>query len=60
MDTEVDGQPVEIALWRTPTMEDYARLRPLNYFDVDVVLICFGIDSPQSLESVTELVPRYH
>ena len=34
--------------------EDYDRLRPLSYPDTDVILICFAIDSPDSLENIPE------
>ncbi|KAG5461204.1 MAG: P-loop containing nucleoside triphosphate hydrolase protein [Olpidium bornovanus] len=34
--------------------EDYDRLRPLSYPDSHVILICFAIDSPDSLENVQE------
>ncbi|MBN3279442.1 RHOA protein, partial [Polyodon spathula] len=30
-------------------MEDYDRLRPLSYPDTDGILMCFSIDSPDSL-----------
>ncbi|XP_054706503.1 ras-like GTP-binding protein Rho1 [Uloborus diversus] len=51
---EIGGRFVEIALWDTAGQEDYDRLRPLSYPDTDVVLICFGIDDPDSLANVTE------
>ncbi|KAG9097248.1 hypothetical protein FS749_006714 [Ceratobasidium sp. UAMH 11750] len=53
-DVEVDGKHVELALWDTSGMEDYDRLRPLSYPDSHVILICFGINSPNSLENVEE------
>ncbi|KAF9158941.1 GTP-binding protein Rho1 [Actinomortierella ambigua] len=53
-DVEVDGKHVELALWDTAGQEDYDRLRPLSYPDSHVILICFAIDSPDSLENVTE------
>ena len=34
--------------------EDYDRLRPLSYPDTDVILMCFAIDSPDSLENIPE------
>lgn len=43
-----------MALFDTAGQEDYDRLRPLSYPDTSVVLICFSVDSPVSLESVTE------
>ena len=57
-DVEVDGKHVELALWDTAGQEDYDRLRPLSYPDSHVILICFAIDSPDSLDNVQEKV-RY-
>lgn len=53
-DIEVDGKQVELALWDTAGQEDYDRLRPLSYPDSDVIVMCFGIDNPDSLENITE------
>ena len=59
-DVEVDGKHVELALWDTAGQEDYDRLRPLSYPDSHVILICFAIDSPDSLDNVQEKVrPRF-
>jgi Ras homolog gene family, member A len=55
-DVEVDGRHVELALWDTAGQEDYDRLRPLSYPDSHVILICFAIDSPDSLDNVQEKV----
>ena len=38
----------------TTGQEDYDRLRPLSYPDTDVILMCFSIDSPDSLENIPE------
>ena len=51
---EVDGKQVELALWDTAGQEDYDRLRPLSYPNTDVILMCFSIDSPDSLENIPE------
>jgi len=53
-DVEVDGKHVALALWDTAGQEDYDRLRPLSYPDSHVILICFAIDSPDSLDNVQE------
>ncbi|KAI3645006.1 hypothetical protein MP228_011170 [Amoeboaphelidium protococcarum] len=53
-EVEVDGKRVELALWDTAGQEDYDRLRPLSYPDSHVILICFAIDSPDSLDNVQE------
>ena len=55
-DVEVDGKHVELALWDTAGQEDYDRLRPLSYPDSHVILICFAVDSPDSLDNVGEKV----
>ncbi|KAL9959589.1 hypothetical protein ACROYT_G032923 [Oculina patagonica] len=51
---EVDGTTVELALWDTSGQEDFQKLRPLSYPDTDVILMCFSIDSPDSLENIQE------
>ncbi|BFZ62600.1 RHO4 protein [Saitoella coloradoensis] len=45
---------VELALWDTAGQEEYDRLRPLSYPETDVILICFAIDSPVTLENVVD------
>ena len=59
-DVEVDGKHVELALWDTAGQEDYDRLRPLSYPDSHVILICFAVDSPDSLDNVQEKVVFVH
>lgn len=57
-DVEVDGRHVELSLWDTSGSEDYDRLRPLSYPDTHVIMVCFAIDVPYSLDNVFEKVPR--
>lgn len=49
---------VELALWDTAGQEDYDRLRPLSYPDTDVILMCFSIDSPDSLGKSHPCLPH--
>uniref|UniRef100_A0A3B3XES7 Ras homolog family member B n=1 Tax=Poecilia mexicana TaxID=48701 RepID=A0A3B3XES7_9TELE len=53
-DIEVDNQQVQLALWDTAGQEDYDRLRPLSYPDTDVILMCYSVDSPDSLGNISE------
>ncbi|KDR79460.1 hypothetical protein GALMADRAFT_223668 [Galerina marginata CBS 339.88] len=39
-------------LWDTAGQEEYERLRPLSYSGADSFLICFSIDTPDSLSNV--------
>jgi Ras family protein A len=47
---------VELALWDTAGQEDYDRLRPLSYFETNVVIICFAVDNPNSFQNVRDKV----
>ncbi|VDL63348.1 unnamed protein product [Hymenolepis diminuta] len=53
-DIDMDNIRVELALWDTAGQEDYDRLRPLSYPETSVILMCFSIDSPDSLENISE------
>ncbi|CED85609.1 probable rho2-gtp binding protein rho2 [Phaffia rhodozyma] len=50
---QLDGKPVQLALWDTAGQEEYERLRPLSYSKAHVILIAFAIDTPDSLENVS-------
>ena len=39
-------------LFDTAGQEDYDRLRPLSYDQVDIVIICYDVTSPTSFENV--------
>lgn len=52
---------MNLGLWDTAGQGEYDRLRYLSYPQSDVVLICFGIDNPSSLENVEHKVtPEYY
>ena len=51
----MDGGVVELAFWDNSGLDDFARLRATSYPGADVVLVCFGIDSPDSLDNVHEV-----
>ncbi|KAJ2747144.1 hypothetical protein GGI20_000758 [Coemansia sp. BCRC 34301] len=53
-DMEVDNTPIELALWDTAGQEDFDRLRFLCYPDSNVIIICFSVDSPDSLHNVLD------
>ncbi|KAL9538490.1 hypothetical protein MBANPS3_010898 [Mucor bainieri] len=53
-EVDLDGTTVQLALWDTAGQEDYDRLRPLSYVGTHVILLCFAIDSPDSLDNVQE------
>lgn len=50
----IGDEPFTLGLFDTAGQEDYDRLRPLSYPDSNVILICFSIDSPDSLDNVLE------
>ena len=49
----VEGEDVELGMWDTAGQEGYDRLRPLAYPHCDAFVICYAVDSPDSLENVT-------
>jgi len=53
-DIEVDGVKVELEMWDTAGQEDYDRLRPLSYPDTNVILLCYSIDAPDTLENIPD------
>lgn len=48
----MDGIKYKLALWDTAGQEDYDRLRPLSYPDSNMFMMCYSIDSPESLDDV--------
>lgn len=55
-DPTAPGKIVEFALWDTAGQEEYDRLRPLSYPETHVILICFSVDVPASLENIEDKV----
>lgn len=51
-DIFIDGQSVQLSLWDTAGQEEFDRLRSLSYSDTHCIMLCFSIDSPDSLENV--------
>jgi GTPase SAR1 family protein len=49
-----DGKHVELASWDTARQGSFNYLRPLSYPNSHVILICFTVDSPDSLEHMGE------
>ncbi len=55
-DIQLDGKPVHLQLWDTAGQEEYERLRPLSYSKAHIILIAFSVDTPDSLDNVTNKV----
>lgn len=51
-DIFIDGVHVELSLWDTAGQEEFDRLRSLSYDDTHAIMLCFSVDSPDSLENV--------
>ncbi|CCH43567.1 GTP-binding protein [Wickerhamomyces ciferrii] len=51
-DIFVDGKPIKLSLWDTAGQEEFDRLRSLSYSDTHTIMLCFSIDSKDSLENV--------
>ncbi|XP_050410384.2 ras-like GTP-binding protein rhoA [Patella vulgata] len=48
------GKQVELVLHDTAGQEDFEVLRPLSYPESDVIVLCFSVDYPDSLENVVQ------
>jgi len=51
---EVTGNKILLDLWDTAGQEDYVRIRALSYMETDLVLVCFALNSKESLENVED------
>ncbi|PWW75514.1 hypothetical protein C7212DRAFT_197976 [Tuber magnatum] len=48
----VDNTHIELSLWDTAGQEEFDRLRSLSYSDTHTIMLCFSVDSRDSLENV--------
>ncbi|ODQ68303.1 hypothetical protein NADFUDRAFT_20836 [Nadsonia fulvescens var. elongata DSM 6958] len=51
-DIFIDGKAVQLSLWDTAGQEEFDRLRSLSYNDTHTIMLCFSVDSRDSLENV--------
>ncbi|KAL7920113.1 rho3 protein [Trichoderma austrokoningii] len=51
-DIFVDNVHIELSLWDTAGQEEFDRLRSLSYDDTDLIVLCYSVDSKDSLENV--------
>lgn len=51
-DIFVDNKHITLSLWDTAGQEEFDRLRSLSYSDTHTIMLCFSIDSRDSLENV--------
>lgn len=51
-DIFVDGKHITLSLWDTAGQEEFDRLRSLSYSDTDTIMLCFSVDSRDSLANV--------
>jgi len=51
-DIFVDNVHIELSLWDTAGQEEFDRLRSLSYDDTHAIMLCFSVDSKDSLENV--------
>lgn len=50
-DIFIDGQRMQLSLWDTAGQEEFDRLRSLSYSDTHTIMLCFSVDSRDSLEN---------
>ena len=51
-DIFVDNVHIELSLWDTAGQEEFDRLRSLSYDDTHTIMLCFSVDSKDSLENI--------
>ena len=48
----VDDNQVNIDLWDCMSPKEYEKVRALQYPKTDVFLLCYSVDSPESLKNI--------
>jgi Ras-related C3 botulinum toxin substrate 1 len=51
---DVDGTPIQLALWDTAGQEEFDSLRPLSYPNSHVFIVCFSVDSITTFHNVRD------
>ena len=51
-DARVQGHKIDIIVVDTPDRIDYSPIRKCAYQNVDLIMICFALDQPVSLDHV--------
>ncbi|OBT95873.1 Rho GTPase [Pseudogymnoascus verrucosus] len=51
-DIFVDNVHIELSLWDTAGQEEFDRLRSLSYDDTHAIMLCFSVESKDSLENI--------
>ena len=51
---EVNKKMVEFIVYDTAGQEEYEKLRPITYKSSDIILVCYSVESQESLVNVTD------
>ncbi|KAI5301392.1 Rho GTPase [Ascosphaera pollenicola] len=51
-DIYFDNVHMELSLWDTAGQEEFDRLRALSYDNTEAIMLCYSVDSPESLENI--------
>ncbi|KAK4336925.1 hypothetical protein RND71_043531 [Anisodus tanguticus] len=54
VNTDAYKKHVKLELWDTAGQEEFSRVRPLSYPEVDAIILCFSIDSRESSQNISE------
>jgi len=60
-EVHLNNRKYVLMLFDTAGQEDYDRLRPLSYDQADVIIICYDVTCPSSIENVEiRWIPEIH